>query len=157
MTVLCVGSVVVLAAGNVQALLLMSGRSSWGAFNKLVVVVVNVVGNLILLPRVGIIGAAAMWAACMALDTALAAYQVRRTVGIAVFGPTLLRVAAAVVLCTVLPSAVVLWLAGQTVVSFLTSLLLSGLLLLAYARHDRARLHLDQLLKPGRNDHDHAV
>lgn len=150
MTILCLGSLVVLAAGNVQALLLMSGRSGWGAVNKAVVLGVNVVGNLLLVPRFGIAAAASMWAGCMVLDTALASYQVRRAVGLSVASPALVRVAVAVLLSTALPTLGSAWLLGQSFGGIVTAVVLSGLLLLAYARHDRVRLRLDQLIPSGR-------
>lgn len=150
MAILCLGSVVVLAAGNVQALLLMSGRSGWGAVNKAVVVAVNVAGNLLLLPHFGIAGAAAMWAFCMVLDTALASYQVRRAVGLSAASPALLRVAVAVLVSTALPTLGSAWLLGQSLGGLVTAVVLSGVLLLAYARHDRVRLRLDQLIPSGR-------
>lgn len=92
MVVLCLGSIVVLAAGNVQALLLMSGGSLAGALNKVVVLVLNCVGNLALVPHFSITAAAAVWAASMAVDTVLASVQVRRATGIALAWGTVLRV-----------------------------------------------------------------
>ena len=56
----------------------MSGRSGWGAVNKVTVFVVNIVGNVLLVPELGILGAAVTWAFCMSLDTSLAMLQVYR-------------------------------------------------------------------------------
>ncbi|MDC4233604.1 oligosaccharide flippase family protein [Actinomyces sp. B33] len=76
LVVLCLGAVVTFLAGNIHSLLIMSGRSGWAAVNKAVVLVVNVVGNIVLVPRLGMIGAAAAWAACMVLDALMAGVQV---------------------------------------------------------------------------------
>jgi len=145
MVTLCLGSVVVLAGGNVQSLLLMSGRSGWGAFNKASVVVVNVAGNLILIPRMGIEGAAVTWAASMALDTALAAYQVRRTLGVS---PALLAIGGTVVAvtgCVAVPALAVVLVAGQGPAQLVAAMALAGAVLAAYCAADRRRLRLEEL------------
>lgn len=73
---LCCGAMVTFCAGNIHSLLIMSGRSGWAALNKAVVLTANVVGNLVLVPLLGIEGAAISWAACMVIDAALATVQV---------------------------------------------------------------------------------
>jgi len=145
MVILSLGSIVVLAAGNVQSLLLMSGRSSWGAFNKLVVVLFNVTGNLILLPRIGIVGAALTWAASMVLDTGLAAWQVRRATGIALGARSVGATALMVSLCVAVPSLAVVAIVGQGTWQMVVGVTLSGMVLLAYCYLDRRRLRLDEL------------
>jgi O-antigen/teichoic acid export membrane protein len=147
MVTLSLGSILLLAAGNVQSLLLMSGRSSWGAFNKLVVVVFNVGGNLLLIPRWGIEGAALIWAASMALDTALATWQVHRATGIALAIRSVAGTVLAVATCVAVPSlAVAVW-AGQGTWQFGVSVLLGGVVLLCYCIVDRKRLRLDELVR----------
>lgn len=46
-------------------------------WNKGVVVTLNVVGNVVLVPRFGIAAAGAVWAVCMIVDALLAAIEVR--------------------------------------------------------------------------------
>lgn len=150
MVILSLGSIVVLAAGNVQSLLLMSGRSSWGAFNKFVVVLFNVTGNLILLPRIGIVGAALTWAASMVLDTVLAAWQVRRATGIALSGRSVGTTAVMVGLCVAIPSLAVVQVAGQGTWQLLVGVVLSGAALLGYCVLDRRRLRLGELVSAAR-------
>lgn len=151
MVILSLGSIVVLAAGNVQSLLLMSGRSSWGAFNKSVVVCFNVTGNLILIPRVGMTGSALTWAASMALDTALASWQVRRAVGVSPALGSIAATAIAVVACVAGPALVVVLIAGQGAAQLMVAALAAALVLAAYCLLDRRRLRLDELaaLRPG--------
>ncbi|MFN8195869.1 MAG: polysaccharide biosynthesis C-terminal domain-containing protein [Nocardioidaceae bacterium] len=145
MVILCLGSVVVLAAGNVQSLLLMSGRSSWAAVNKSIVLAFNVVGNLILIPRIGITGAAIVWAASMLVDTVLAAWQTHRATQVAVEVREVLRTGALVAVSVMVPAGAVAWLLGQGTVSLLVAAVLSvtGLLTMAYL--DRDRLQLSEL------------
>lgn len=146
MVVLCLGAIGLLVGGNVQSLLLMSGRSGWGAVNKLVVFAANITGNLLLIPVLGFLGAAATWAGCMALDTTLALVQVYRFSGIR---PALGRI---VVILTasggVTAAACVLALAvaGNTAPGLVLAVILTGPLLLLYCLADRRRLHLDELL-----------
>jgi len=144
---LSIGSIVVLAAGNVQSLLLMAGRSALGALNKLVVVAFNVTANLVLIPIMGIEGAAVSWAGAMLLDTVLAAYQVRRATGIALapleVGGTVLWVA----LCVAVPSTLVAVVFGQGTVQMVAAAIVSGLILLLYCFLDRERLRMDELVR----------
>lgn len=145
MTILCVGSVVVLAAGNVQALLLMSGRSGLGALNKAVVLVVNVLGMVLLVPRGGIEAAAGVWAVSMLLDTVLASVQVRRATGIALSWTSVARVGLAVAACVALPAWLVTAFWGQGVGPLLVSIACGAVLLVGYLLLDRRTLHLDDL------------
>ena len=149
MVLLCVGSLTVLAAGNVQALLLMSGRSGLMALNKAVVLGVNVLGNLVLIPLVGINGAAAVWAVSMALDTGLAVWQVRRHVGVSVGARTVGLTGVAVCLVVGVPAAVVAWSWGQGTPQLLLATAVSGLALAGYCFVRREHLDLD-VLRPRR-------
>ncbi|QLQ09793.1 MAG: oligosaccharide flippase family protein [Nocardioidaceae bacterium] len=149
--ILCAGSLVVLAAGNVQSLLLMSGHSGWSALNKAIVVTVNIVGNIILLPVMGLVGAAWVWAACMVLDTVLAAFQVHRWTGIALDVKALAFAGMGVVVAAVAPAYVVAALFGQST----TALLVAGFVVLAatlaFAWLARRTVHLDELVSLGRS------
>lgn len=146
MVVLCLGSVVVLAAGNVQALLLMSGRSGLGAVNKAVVLVVNVVGNVALVPVWGIEAAAGVWAASMVLDTVLASVQVRRATGIALAWGSVLRVGASVLVAVGGPLLAVAVFVGQGNAPLVLGIALGAVGMAVYCAIDRRLLHLDDLL-----------
>ncbi|WP_407668076.1 oligosaccharide flippase family protein [Nocardioides jensenii] len=150
MVVLCLGSIVVLAAGNVQSLLLMSGRSGLGALNKSIVLAFNVAGNLVLVPVIGIMGAAITWAVSMLLDTALAAYQVRKTTGIALSLRSIGRVMVLVAGCIAVPAWAIALLWGRGVPQLLLAFALCGLLLVGACILDRRRLQLHELAALGR-------
>lgn len=145
MTILCAGSVVVLAAGNVQALLLMSGRSGLGALNKAAVLAVNVVGMVLLVPVGGIEAAAGVWAASMLLDTVLASLQVRRATGIVLAWGSVVRVGLAVAACVALPAWVVTATWGQGTGPLLLGVAGGAGLLAGYLALDRRTLHLAEL------------
>jgi O-antigen/teichoic acid export membrane protein len=150
MVILCLGSISILAAGNVQSLLLMSGHVIWGVLNKVVVVAVNVALNLVLIPRLGITGAAAAWAASMVLDNALAALQVHRALGI---GPSLRQVThVALVVCgsVALPALTLETVLGQGLASMAGTVLVTGALLAGCCAWDRDRLGLRTGVLPAR-------
>ena len=153
MVILCLGSVVVLAAGNVQSLLLMSGRSSWAAINKVVVLSFNVVGNLVVIPVFGITGAAAIWAASMVLDTILAAWQAHRATEVALPLRSVLRTGLLVTLSVVVPAGSVALVFGQGTGQMMLAVVLCALSVTALCYLDRERLHLHELraLRGGRH------
>lgn len=70
------------AAGTVQSILLMGGRSSWQLADKSLALTTNVLLDLALIPLWGIEGAAVAWAAAIAIDTALVVWQVQGLMGI---------------------------------------------------------------------------
>ncbi|GGS82999.1 hypothetical protein GCM10010156_47070 [Planobispora rosea] len=82
LAILATSMLVVMAAGNVQTVLLMGGKSSWALGNKVAALAVNVVLNLLLVPYLGIAGAALAWAAAELVDTVAAALQVRYGLGL---------------------------------------------------------------------------
>lgn len=92
-------------AGNVQTILLMSGRSELQLLNKTVAVIVLLALDVLLIPIWGIVGAAAAWSASILTDTTLAVYQVRRGVGIRLSSMMLWRVMTAAAVCFGVPTA----------------------------------------------------
>lgn len=145
LAILCVGTSVTLAAGNIHSLLLMSGRSGWGAINKLTVVAINVLGNLVLIPVWGIEGAAAVWALSMLTDAVMAAVEVRIFIGTRIEMTRIGYVLIGAVLTVGVPALLVRALLGATTVGLLSAALLGAALLATWAWRDRKRLHLDEL------------
>lgn len=86
LVVLSVAMLVNLGTGNVTVVLLMGGKSSWNVINSLAALVVNVGLNLLLLPRIGILGAAVAWAASIIVDNVAAVIEVKCLLGLAPFG-----------------------------------------------------------------------
>ncbi|AWB91329.1 lipopolysaccharide biosynthesis protein [Aeromicrobium chenweiae] len=82
------------AAGTVQTILLMGGRSTWQLADKSGALVLNVVLNLVLVPIWGIEGAAVAWAVTIVVDTAVVAYQVQQLMGLRPHGRPLMVAAA---------------------------------------------------------------
>ncbi|WP_197429787.1 oligosaccharide flippase family protein [Auraticoccus cholistanensis] len=154
MRVLAVGMAVILCAGSVHSLLLMSGRSGLAAANKAAALTLNVVGNLLLVPVAGIEGAAAVWAACMLLDAVLATVQVRRATGVRLAPLPLLRAGVIGLVSFGVPTAAATWLLGQSVAALLAGGLVATVAFAGWVVADRRALHLDELraLRPGKRD-----
>ena len=86
------------SAGMVQSVLLMGGRSRWQLRNRAIQLAVLLTATIVLVPRLGLLGAAIAWVAAIAVDTALAATQVALRMGIhgslrAIAAPALLALA----------------------------------------------------------------
>lgn len=97
------GMLVATGVGPADTLLLMSGRSVASLVNMLVALAVDVVGCLVLIPRIGITGAAVAWAAAQALRGAMGFVQVRRSTGVELLSWGRLVVALANAVCFALP------------------------------------------------------
>ncbi|MFW0155785.1 lipopolysaccharide biosynthesis protein [Rothia sp. P6271] len=80
--VICPAMMVAIAAGGVQSVLLMSGKSRWQLYNKLSSLAVSLLLNFTLVPMWGLYGAVVAWSAAILVDTFLASYEVFFLVGI---------------------------------------------------------------------------
>jgi len=146
LAILAVGITVTFLAGNIHSLLIMSGRSGWAAINKVVVLVVNVVGNVLLIPVWGIEGAAVVWAASMLIDAALAAIEVRVFLGIRAPWWEVTRPLALVVITGAVPALLIGALMGRTVGAMALAVVVCGALYVAACWWLRRPLRLDGLL-----------
>lgn len=140
--ILSAGLMVVLLGGNIHSMLLMSGHSGLAAVNKLAALTVNVAGVFVLVPILGIEGAALAWSSSMVLDAGLAAYQVHRLVRVRVVGSGVL-IAVAIPLVTFGSVAVAArLLQGDTLPALMLSGCLGLLLWVAASYMFRRRLEL---------------
>jgi O-antigen/teichoic acid export membrane protein len=147
LTVLAVAMGLATAAGTVQTILLMGGRSSWQLADKSAALVVDVVLNLLLVPIWGIEGAAVAWAVTILLDTALVVYQVQHLMGLRPAGSHL-WVAAALSLGVVGTTTVAArLLLGSSAGVMLGATVTAGVLYLAASIGLRNRLGLGDLVR----------
>jgi O-antigen/teichoic acid export membrane protein len=93
--ILAVAGLVATGVGPVDVVLLMAGKSSWNLANTAVALTLNVVLNVLLIPHLGMTGAAIAWAASLLANNLLPLWQVRRLLGIHPFGPAYTRAAVA--------------------------------------------------------------
>ena len=70
------------AAGMLQSILIQGGRPSWQMWNKALALALSVGLNIVLVPRLGIMGAALTWAVVVLVDTLIAGVQVHRSLGV---------------------------------------------------------------------------
>ena len=70
------------AAGMLQSILLQGGKSSWQMYNKGLALSISIGLNLLLVPVLGIVGAAITWATGVLVETAIAAWQVHKRMGV---------------------------------------------------------------------------
>ncbi|MCW2836864.1 MAG: multi antimicrobial extrusion protein MatE [Marmoricola sp.] len=87
------------ASGPADTLLLMSGRSALSLMNSLAALALDVVLCVMLIPSMGITGAALAWAIAVGIRNVLSLVQVRVMLSIVSFGPAAAIAGAANVLC----------------------------------------------------------
>lgn len=97
--VLCASMLVATACGPVDSMLLMGGRSVLSLTNTGLALVVNVTLDLILVPDLGVTGAALGWAAGILVKNLLALWQVNRSFGMHPLGAGTVSAMAICVLC----------------------------------------------------------
>ena len=131
LSVLAVAMLAVVATGNANTVLNMAGRSSWAARNTGRAAAVMLALDLLLVPRFGIVGAAAGWSAAMITDASLGISQIRRRLGVRSFGPVVVEAAVLVVVAFGLPALAVRLLAGPSLPALLTGAAAGGICLLA--------------------------
>lgn len=154
--VLAVAMLVATGCGMVTMLLLMAGRSRENLLNVGIALVVNLGLNVLLIPRMGIEGAAVAWAVAIVISNLLPLWQVRRAFGLDPFGPAVLKVALLALVCLV-PAPAVAWLSGAST-TVAVSLVAVGLVVYAAGLGRlRREIALDDLvrsvvrkLRPGR-------
>jgi O-antigen/teichoic acid export membrane protein len=126
LAVLCGAMLVALAAGNVGSVLLMGGRSSWVLGVKVVVLTVNVAANLVLIPRLGILGAAVSWALAIVVDNVISVLLVHRGMRVSSRGPGLLRAMVLAAACFGVVGGLARLTLGATVAGLVVTLVVAG-------------------------------
>jgi O-antigen/teichoic acid export membrane protein len=115
LAVLSLAMLVNLGTGNVTVVLLMGGKSSWGAINTGAALIVNIGLNLLLIPHLGILGAAIAWGASIVVDNVAAMVELRWVLGLQIFGPGYGLAVAVTVGCFGVVGIVARGLLGQTI------------------------------------------
>jgi O-antigen/teichoic acid export membrane protein len=135
-----------LATGNVTVLLLMSGYSKLNMLNAAGALALNVVLNLLLIPRYGMSGAAVAWAASIVANNLAALIQVRRRLGLQPFGNGYWLVALGTVACFGVVAAVGRLAGGESLQVLAGVLLASTALYSAFLWRTRDRIGLASLV-----------
>ncbi|MCU1455550.1 MAG: putative Non-specific protein-tyrosine kinase [Acidimicrobiales bacterium] len=111
---LAVAMLVVAPFGPVPSVILMSGRSRQAMFNTIVLVAINLGGNLLLVPRYGLTAAGLVWAVTILVACALPAWQTWRSLGIVTVGRSGLLAAAVASVTVGVPAVACRLLLGPT-------------------------------------------
>jgi O-antigen/teichoic acid export membrane protein len=91
------------ASGPADTLLLMSGRSALSLINSLTALALDIGLCLVLIPKMGMTGAALAWAVAVIIRCTLSLVQTRVKMSIVSFGPAAAVVAAANIVCFGVP------------------------------------------------------
>lgn len=146
LAVLASSMLVLLAAGNVQTVLLMGGKSSLALANKVATLVVNVVLSLALIPHLGIVGAAIAGGAGILIDTVAALVQVHRYVGLRLRIVSLLFPGISTIIWFGAVGCVIRFVFGSSPAAFLAYLLVAGAGYAVTLWFGRKSLHADLLV-----------
>lgn len=130
------------AVGPVDVVLLMAGKSTWNLANTALALLINIGLNLLLIPRLGIEGAAIAWAASIVTNNLLPLTQVRRGLGMHPFGRGTIRaLTASSIAFGAVGSLTRLWL-GATPLGFAVYAVVSGTAYVGLVWRYRAELEL---------------
>ncbi|MCR1783704.1 polysaccharide biosynthesis C-terminal domain-containing protein [Nocardioides carbamazepini] len=146
------GMLVAVASGPVDTLLLMTGRSGRSLANTLVALALDIGLCLVLVPRMGIAGAAVAWVVAVVVRCALAVIQLRAEIALAPPLGRLLLAAALPVGCVGLPVALA-GLVGLSPPAWLAACVIAGSGYAAVVWRLRTRLAVDVFvagLRPAR-------
>jgi O-antigen/teichoic acid export membrane protein len=97
--ILCIAGLLGMTTGPCLTVLLMGGRSSWILAVSAASLTLNVVMNILLIPHLGIAGAAVAWAASIALSNLAGLALVRSTLRLSPLGPGVFAVGLAATIC----------------------------------------------------------
>jgi O-antigen/teichoic acid export membrane protein len=153
LVILGASMLVATATGPVDVVLLMGGRSAWNLFNTVVAVVANVGLNLLLIPRLGMTGAAIAWGASILANNLLPLIEVRVLLGLHPFGRGAAIVATAATACFGVIPFLARMAFGASFGGFAIAEGVGGLLYLAVLRRERDRVHLGLLWASLRERH----
>jgi len=137
-----VAMMITTAAGALDSVLLMSGRSMASLVNGLVAASLNVALCLVLIPWIGIVGAAIAWAVAVLVRNLLAFILVRHDLGLTPLSPAAALVAVAVIGCYVVPLVALSVLGLLTVSGFAVAVFVGTMVYAAIIWRGRATLEL---------------
>lgn len=99
LVIVALASLVNMATGPATTILVMAGRSSWNMGNAATTTTLNVILNVVLIPRFGITGAAVAWAVTILLQNLLPVAQIWRSLDLHPFGAATLTSGTLALVC----------------------------------------------------------
>lgn len=152
LTILALTMLVASAVGPVDVVLLMAGRSTWNLVNTAAAVALNVALNLVLIPRLGITGAAIAWSASILTNNLAPLIQVRTILHLDPLGREVVLVAAASLVAFGLVSLGIRAAFGADLAALVVSASIGLAIYLPALWRLRGALHLSQLFRAPRPD-----
>ncbi len=146
LVVLCVGALVNLFTGNVQTIVLMSGRANVNMGIMAVSVLLNTTLCVLLIPRHGPTGAAIARSAAVMWENVVSAAYSRRALGVRTVSGPLVLVSGLAAACFLLPAVAFHWLGITSVPAIIVQVLISGLFYVGAVYTMRRSLLVDQLV-----------
>ena len=135
-----------MATGPVQTVLLMAGKSSWNLLSMAATLAVNAALNIVLIPRLGLTGAAIAWLVSIVVQNAIPLVQVWLGLGLHPFSRALLVAAGGSLACFGLAAAGAIGLLGQTIPALALFAVAALVVYAAFLFRFRAALALDAAL-----------
>jgi len=126
MIILALTMLVATACGQVDMVLITTGRSSWSLYNGLLAMGVNIGVDLVLIPRFGITGAAIGWAAAICMSNLVPLAQVAVAAKVHPFGKGMAAASALTVLSFAVIPLALRAVAGPGSTTSITAIALGG-------------------------------
>jgi O-antigen/teichoic acid export membrane protein len=144
LTILSLAMLLDMATGPVTTVLLMAGKASWNLYNMATTLAVNIGLNLLLIPPLGIEGAAIAWAVALVVQNGVPLGQIWFGLGLHPFSGSLALAAAGAVLCFGVLGLVVASLLGTSAAAFALFAALAGAGYVLFLARNRSALLLDE-------------
>jgi O-antigen/teichoic acid export membrane protein len=133
------------ATGPVDWVLLMGGKSGWNLLNTALALAVNIALNLVLIPRIGITGAAIAWAASIIVNSVVPLLEAWLLLGMHPFSLGSLLAAAASVVCFGGVAVTIRAFLGDGVLALIVSIVISSVLYLGILWRSRGLLDVEAI------------
>jgi O-antigen/teichoic acid export membrane protein len=142
LAILCAAQLFNLGTGNVTIVLLMVGKSSWNLANSAAALAANIAINIVLIPRLGITGAAIAWAASIIINNLAAVLEVNYLLKIRPFGAGYWLVAISSTICFGMTGLIIRKIVGANATGFVLFVVVSTLPYAAVLWQARGTLRL---------------
>ncbi len=153
LVILAPAMLIATGVGPVDVVLLMAGKSTWNLANTLLALTLNIGLNLLLIPRLGIVGAALAWAASILTNNLVPLAQVGLTLRLHPFGRGWLRAACAAGLAYGVIGFLARLVLGTTPIGFAVHAVVGSLTYLGLLLALRRQLDLDLAIRALRRRH----
>ncbi len=147
--ILAAAMLVASASGPIEAVLVMSGRTTQNLINNVIALGVNIGLLFVLVPPFGLEGAAIAWAVSVLCTNLLPMSQVVRSLGMHPFGLTHLMTMAAIAVGFAITALITRALGLADIPTLLVGIGLAAVPVILFAWWQRDALALDRLLRPG--------